>query len=310
MLPGCEDKLLMKVFGSGQSFERWQQWVPADALSYSLSSGINLHPLYEYVIKLLNERFPEAQPALEKFEKLQADLDVYLDRDILQAFSGEYVSVSLPPATASPLGGSDSVFALRCQKPERIRELVHRLFAFLGQVPALKSQQIQLVECPELEGFEQVSAVLLAAFGVKPVVGFRDGWMVVGSNAGAVKRVLDAKAGQGQTIDQTEAFKQFHLEVEGPVDSIGYTNLAEQTRQIAMFLRQVGTFVPMFLAMAGAEAGAEELKPVEEVIGLLRDVAQIVDKFDFLEASLSVTQSDDDSYVRRTVTVVRPPSDG
>ena len=310
VLPGVQHKLLVKVFGSGEPFAEWQTWVPAGALSYSLTTGADLHPAYERIVEVLNERVPEAKPALERFEELQAEHDVYLDRDILQAFSGERVSVSLPANKPSLLGGQDSVLALRCQKPERIRELLHRLVEQLQEIPFVKAQKLELTECEELEGFERVTALLLNLFGAKPVVGFRDGWMIVGSNAAAVRKVFDTRAGQGETIADTEAFQRLNLEVEGPVRAISYTNLAESTRQTARLLGQVGLVAPMIIGMAGKEADSEELKPVQEILGLLPSAAKIVAKFDFLEAKLSVTQDGDEpgTYMRRTVTLVRAPA--
>jgi hypothetical protein len=286
--------------------------VPAEAISYSLNTGANLHPAYEWIMAVIPERFPEAQQFLEEFERLQADLDVHLDRDILQAFSGECVSVSLPASTESAMGGQDTVIALRCHKPERIRELLHRLVEWLRQYPALESQELQLVSSSRLKGFDELSALALTAVGVRPVIGFRDGWMIVGSNAEAVQRVLATRAGQGKTMADTEAFRQLGLKIEGPVDGVRYNNLAESIRRIAQVLNQVGTVAPAILALAGVEGDAEELKPVQEVLALLPDVAKIVAKFDFLEAKLSVTQSGDDplSYTRRSVTVVRAPSGG
>lgn len=311
VLPGVQHKVLIKVFGNGEPFADWQTWVPAGALSYSLTTGADLHPAYERIMEVLHEHVPEAEPALERFEELQAEHDVYLDRDVLQAFSGERVSVSLPPETPSLVGGPDSVLALRCHKPERIRELLHQLVEHLREIEFIKAQQLELAECEELEGFERVTALLLNAFGAQPVVGFRDGWMFVGSNAKAVEKVLDARAGQGETIVDTEAFKQFNLPVEGPVRSISYTNLAESTRQMARLIGQVGTLLPVILRMAGKKTDSEELEPVQEVLRLLPSVAKIVAKFDFLEAKLSVTQDGDEpgTYLRRTVTLVRAPEE-
>ena len=310
VLPGAERKVFVKALSGGQPFENWQTWVPAEAISYSLNTGINLHPVYERVMALLEEKFPESEEALKQFEQLQKQYDVYLDRDILQAFSGEFVSVSLPAAAPSLLGGQDSVIALRCHKPKRIRELLHQLVDCLKEQPFAKSQQLELAECEQLEGFEELSATLLTAFGVKPAVGFRDGWMMVGSNASAVKKVLDARAGQGKTIADTEAFKRFNLKVEGPVQAIAYTNLAESTRGFARLLVQAGAVAQLVVGIAGIEADAEELEPVQEVLGLLPDVAKIVAKFDFLEEQVSVTQDGDEpgTYMRRSVILVRPPS--
>jgi hypothetical protein len=310
LLPGAENKLLGKVALTGRPFRRWQRWVPAEALSFSLSTGANLHPVYEWVMGVIKERFPAAQGALEQFARWQSDHDVYLDRDILQAFSGEFVSVALPAASPSLLGGQDTVIALRCRKPERIRELLHRLVDWLKQKPIAQGQQLTLAPCEKLKGFEEVSAVLLSAFGAKPVIGFRGGWMFVGSNAPAVEKVLETRAGRGKTFADTEAFKRLGFNVEGPVDAISYTNLAESTRNIAKLLDQAGAVATLVLGIAGAQADAEALKPVQEILGLLPSVAKIVAKFDFLEAEISATQRGDEpgTYVRRTAILVRPKS--
>lgn len=311
LVPGAEEKLLAKMLGSGEPFEDWQSWVPADAISYSLTTGVNLHPLYVKIVEVLEERVPEAQPLLEKFQQVQSDLGVNLDEDILQAFSGEFVSVSVPAGDPSAGAKSGSVIALRCRNPERIGELLDGLAEHLQEVPALKAQQIKLVESEGLEGFRELSVLALAPFGVRPVIGFHDGWMILGSNAQAVERVLDTRAGKGETIADTEAFKQFNLEVEGPVRSIGYRNLAGSTRGIADFLNRVGFMAPAILGMAGAQADPEKLKPVQEVLALLPSVAKILRKFDFLEAKLSVTKAGDEpgTFTRRSVTVVRPPEE-
>jgi hypothetical protein len=310
LLPGAEKKTLFKVFGSGKPFGDWRTWVPANAVSYSLTTGANLHPLYERIIDVVKERFPEAGPGLERFEEIQSKIGVHLDRDILQAFSGEFISISLPASKPSLGRGGSSVLAMRCEKPERIRELLHRAVDKLKEIPAVAAQQLQLSKSEELEGFEQLSALALIGFGVKPVIGFQDGWMMIGSNAEAVKAVLAAKTGKTPSIVDAPSFKQFKLKVEGPVQSISYKNTAQDIRQVAAVLGQAGTIVPMVIAMIGAKADQEELKPVQEVLALLPSVGKIVSKFDFLQAQLSVTQAGKQpgTYQRRSATVVRPPA--
>ena len=105
-----------------------------------------------------------------------------------------------------------------------------------------------------------------------------------------MKKVLDTKAGNGKTMEGTEAFQQLKLEVAGPVDSIAYTNTAENTRNFAKMLNQIGFMAPMFLNMAGANIDQEQLKPIQEGLALLPDLAKIVGKFDFLEANVTVIQ--------------------
>jgi hypothetical protein len=124
--------------------------------------------------------------------------------------------------------------------------------------------------------------------------------------------VLKARAGQIKTIVQTDAFKRFKLKVEGSVTSISYTNLAETTRTTARMLSQAGAMAHLIIGFIGLQQDSEELKPVQELLALMPDLAKIVAKFDFLEEQISVTQGGDDptAYVRKSVILVRPRSGG
>ncbi|MFO7904326.1 MAG: hypothetical protein R6U98_16805 [Pirellulaceae bacterium] len=303
-IPGTEDATLRQMLSKGEPFEKWQSWVPAGALSYSLGTGVNLHVLYQRVMEVLERDIPETADALAKFEQMQEELDVYLDRDILQAFSGEYATV----AVVTEKENRESVTALRCHKPERIRELVHRGVEAARGTKWLKPQQLRLVESQDLEGFEEVSAAMLNFFGLRPVIGFHDGWMYLGQSTAAVKQVLEARAGDAETIDTTEAFKRLALPVEGPVDSMKYANTAENLRATADALRKGGFVFHMAVTMAGMDTTDQSLEPVKKVLALLPDVARIIEQFDFLEAKLTVTKNGPgaDSYTKESVTVVRP----
>jgi hypothetical protein len=312
LVPGAEDKLLYRVCAQGEPFENWQRWVPADAQAYKLSTGANLHVLYEGVVKFLHDEVPEAQPALDKFDEAQNKWGVHLDRDILQSFSGECVSVKLPAASPSMFGAQDQVLALRCQHPEQIRKLIARLVERLAKIPWAQSQQLQMVPSEKLSGFDELSLTMLSAAGVRPVIGFHEGWMIVATNASAAERVLQTLSGAAPSIDSTEHFRRFGLAIEGPVYAVSYSDLAASTRQAAQFIRQAGMFAPMAVAAAGAKAKPEQLKPLTDALALLPSVANVVEKFDYLEARLSVIQKGDapGSYVKRNVTLVRPPKAG
>ena len=135
---------------------------------------------------------------------------------------------------------------------------------------------------------------------------------MIGSNPEAVQRVLDVRTGKSPSITTSEHFQKFGLEIEGPVSSLSYSNISENIHHAAQVIRQVGAIAPMFLAMAGAEANPEDLKPVQEVLALLPSVAKVVEKFDFMEESLSVTQPGEAprTYVREGVMLIRPASAG
>jgi len=308
---GAENTLLGTLLTGGEPFEQWQSWIPADAVAYSLTSGVRLHPFYERLTTLLREEIPETQAGFAQFEMAQEQLGVHLDRDILQSFSGECVSITLPSTdTASPTG-HESVSALKCSNPERIGALLHRLVDALNTLPAVQAQQLRLEACDNLPNFEQLDALFFAMFNIKPVIGFHEGWMFVGSSQEAVQRVLDARANRTETVDASEHFRRFDMEIDGPVQSLSYTDLAENTRHTAQAIRQIGMIAPAILGMAGAKADPEDLKPVQEILGLLPSVANVIEKFDYLEASLTVEQPGDspDTYFGQSVTLVRPPGE-
>jgi hypothetical protein len=309
--PAANDKVLGQMLKGNPAFEDWQRWVPADATAYSLGTGVNLHPLYEYVVKVIREDIPNGDQILQQFDQLQDQVGVHVDKDILQAFDGEYVQVVLPAVSPSAMGSPDKVLALRCSKPDRIRELLHRGIEALQQIPAVQAQQLKLSKCGELEGFEKLSLTTMAMMGAEPVIGFREGWMIIGTRAAAVQKVLDTRSGSAPNAAGSEQFQKFDVEVKGPVDALSYRNLAAGIHQTANTVRQIGMIGPMIVAMAGAQANAKDLQPVLDAMKLLPDVANVIDKFDFLQAELCVTQagSEPDTYVSRSVILIRPPAE-
>lgn len=309
--PEFADSVMGKMFGHQQMFENWGRWVPADAKAYSLSGGVNLHELYAFAMEFIPAHFPEAQPGLDQFAAIQDQFDLHLDADILQSFSGEVVSLQFPGGAPTPFGQSgQSVTFLKCSNPDRIRELLHRGVDALNQIPQVKAQGIGLKPVSGMEGFEEITANVMAMSGMRPVIGFQDGWMVFGSHAEAIQKVQLTQSGEAPTMAETDAFAQFNLPVEQPVHSISYQNSAQSTREAAMALQQVGMMAPMFLGMAAQNnADKEGMEVVQEILGLLPAVGQIIGKFDFIESKLNVTFAGptDDTYIRHGVTMIRPP---
>lgn len=306
---GAQDTVLGQMLLGQEMFEDWSRWVPENATSYSLATGVNLHPLYAWLMKAIPEHFPEAEDGLEQFSLLQEQFDINLDEDILQSFSGESVSITLPPADASPLSGPQSVTFMKCSNPDRIRDLLHRLVDQLQQIQELRAQNISLREVDGLEGFEEIRAGALAMTGTKPVIGFHEGWMVIASHAEAVQTVLDTLEGDGPTLADSEEFQRFNLGVDGTVAAISYTNTGENTRQAAMGLQQMGAMLPVIIGMAG-QNGAD-MTAARPFLEMIPSIGRIVGTLDFYEEQLSVTRPGDEelSYFRESVTLIRAPEE-
>jgi hypothetical protein len=310
-LPDAEDKLLYQAISQGQPFENWQTWVPADAEAYSLNTGMNLHVVYERVLQFVREEIPESHEALDQLERKQQELGFHLDRDLLQAFSGETVSVTVPVEAADGSTRQCRVTALRCHDPEKIQELLSRGMEVLTALPPVQAQQLKFVECEELEGFQELQGAMLGVFKARPVIGFHDGWMIISSTPDAAARVLATRKGEADAIAQADSFQKFGLEVTGPVYAVSYTDVGAAVKQAADTIDQIGAFAPMVLGMMAANASPDDLQPIQEVIGLLPSLSKVVRKFDFVEHQLSVVREGPraDTYRKERVWLIRAPEE-
>jgi hypothetical protein len=300
-----QDTLLGRAISKGEQFKDWQSWVPADAVGYSMSTGISLHELYVGVLSFVREEFPEAKQPLEQWDEMQERVGVNLDEDLLQAFTGESVSIALP--------NQQSVNAYRCTNEEKIRELMDRGIEGLKQIPQVAQQGLDLedVDDAALDGFQQLKLAQLAMSPIKPVIGFRDGWMILATSPDAAKHLLAVRAGDEPSIAGAESLKRFNLKTDGTVAAVSYADIGAQIRQSADGIDQFAAMAPFVMAAATADASAEDRKTINEVIGLLPSISKVIRKFDFLEQRLSITRDGPEPgmYLREAVTLVRKPAE-
>ncbi|MCA9034951.1 MAG: hypothetical protein KDA91_07475 [Planctomycetaceae bacterium] len=306
---GMGEKVLGQMVQNQQKFEDWKKWVPENVVGFSMTDGCNLHPLYAWIVTEMPKIFPEMQRGLDRFDALQQEHDLYLDEDILQGFGGEFVSLSFPGRRTGMGQSSDGVLFARCNKPERIQELIDRGFNTLTEIPQVRAQGLSLKPVAGMEGFQEVSANLLAMTGARPVFGFHNGWMVVATSPDSVRAALAVQNGETGSFADSEAYAAFNLAVDGPVHSVTYKNVGESIRQMSSGLQQAGMMLPMFIGMAGGQPNGPDLSVVQDIAGLLPSVGRIVGKLDFVDQQLSVCRPGalENSFTRESVTLIRPP---
>jgi hypothetical protein len=146
-------------------------------------------------------------------------------------------------------------------------------------------------------------------FGVQPVIGFRDGWMVLASSKAAAEKVLAAHAGQLAPIDGAALFERLGLDAKGDVYHVSYHDIGATIRAVADAIDNFSAVARMILGMAAEHATPADFKPVQEALGLLPSVAKVIRKFDFFGHTLSVTRKGPlpNTYLRESVTEVRVP---
>lgn len=308
MADGYEQSPLGRAITETKPVENWQKWIPSDATSFSVQKGVNLHELYQGIVGFVREQFPESQPALEKFAKFQEAIGVNLDRDILQSFSGQSFCMKMPVTMPDGSNHSVSVTALKCENPDKIRELLKRGIDALSLVPAIQMQQLKL-EDSKLEGFQQLHAACFQMFGAQPVIGFRDGWMIISSCPEGAEKLIAVQTGKEKAIDVSALFAKYGVDSKQVLCDISYEDIGAGIRRAADLVDKVGSFVPMFLSMAAANAKPEEIKPVQEAVELLPSIAKVIRKFDFFGHNLSVVHAGPvpNTYLKESVTEIHKP---
>lgn len=307
----AQEKMLYQAVAQGKPFEDWETWIPVDATSYSLSTGVNLHVIYQWLIDFISAEFPESHAALAKWRALQDEIEFDLARDLLKLFTGESIAVTAPITGVDGNAATGSVWALRCSDPERIGQLIQRAVARLAEMPALEPQQIQLVDSQEVEGFHELEAAALPMVAVRPMFGFHDGWMICSGSPQAVAKVLETRRGSAASITDSAKYQKFGNTSSEPVWAVSYSDLGASVEQAAETIEQIAAVAPMIVGMASANVQDQDLTPLAEALGLLPSVAKIVREFDFLEDQLSVTRAGpwEESYRRDAVVNLRAPQE-
>lgn len=304
---GYEGTAVGKMFVDQELFENWSGWVPESATAWSLNSGATLAPLYAWAMEVIPATFPESEEGLAQFQAIQDQFDIHLYDDILTGFSGESVSVAFP-GPVTPFGPSaKSVAYLKCDKPDRIKALVQRGFDALMQIPQVKQQGLSLSPVDGMEGFQQLNFPMFGMLQIQPVMGFKDGWMVLASHPDAVQTIELTRGGEAATIESSEKFTAFDLSIEGPIAATSYVNTGQQTRDMAKGLQSIGGMLPMIIGMAGGGNDGPDLSKVSDFLKLLPDLGRIVAKFDFLDSTLTVNKpgASAGTYMRESVTLIK-----
>ena len=93
--------------------------------------------------------------------------------------------------------------------------------------------------------------------------------MILRVQPGGRGKTAGGASGQAESIDGAASFEKLGIDPKGAVYRVSYRDIGADVRQVADVIDKIGAMAPMFLGMAAANAKPEELKPVQEAIGLL-----------------------------------------
>lgn len=304
---------LASCFLDRKPFEKFDRYIPADATGFSMSTFVDVEGLYDFALGVVKTEIPEGEEYLAKWNEYLVSLGFDPNRDLFSWWSGEMISVSMPPAVVTPMGGPDKVFMLRIKDRELAEKQTDRLIDLLRGLSQGQGQALMVTPADvRADGFRQLTYPMLAMF-LRPVIGVTDEWIVVGTSPGAINKCLDVAAGRAPSIMTNERFKTEGLIPKGPVLAASFKDTSKFGQELGQFVGMLGMVSGIGSGMIPPGPGTESLKKViQKVSTMVLKLGPVFQKIDFYSSESSMTTYDGSLLVRSEVVVTykEPATDG
>ena len=202
---------LARCFLERKAFQKFDRYIPAEATAFSLSTSVDLAGMYDFLLDVVKNDVPDGPAHLAKWDGLLASVGFEPKRDLFGWWSGEMITVEMPPAVVTPMGGADSVLMIRVKNPQLAREKIDAAIDFVSGLAQAQGQTLMIGPADvKAEGFRQITHPMLMMV-MRPVIGVKDEWLMIGSSSAAINKCLDVAAGKAASIATNERFKKVGL---------------------------------------------------------------------------------------------------
>jgi len=298
------------LFAGRAPVKDFDKLIPAKALSFSVSRGVDPTVFYDMLVGLFREFSPAmAEPLLGQWKAIQEKIGIRLRDDLLACFDGGSVSVSFPAARPNRFSSTDSVSMVRLKDKKKAVELFEHWTGILdamlkdpsnpvGAGLAQANVKIRLLPV-EKKGFSHGKKLSISVVPfIQPVFGFFGDYFVMASSKNALDSYLAFLDGKGPNILENADFRALAMEVPGGVRSVSFSDLGASLRSFGHFLSMSG----MFTAMIPAKP---ETKIAKKVMGLAPYLGPILESLDFLGNQGKYSVFDGATGVFRSRKVIR-----
>jgi len=295
------DKPICRMLTTRKQFDRFDKYIPKEASGFSVSSLVDLQKLYEIILDFIRDEVPESEAGLAKWAQFQQEMGFDLQADLFSWWSGEYVSVNLPPAIKGPFASADFVLFVRVKDAELAAAKVNAGIDRLATLAREFEQPLMIADAGDVnaEGFRSLTHPLIAMQGLKFIVGVTDGQLVIGNSAAGINACLATAAGKAPGMAENERFKNEGLMPEGAVYAASFSdlsNLGQELGTIFFMMGMVGQFIP----------DAPDTKPAKAIISILGRLSPAIAQIDFLSSSASVVTFDGQVWTTKQVLNYKP----
>ena len=290
-------------------FERFDEFIPADASGFNLNGLFDLEGVYELAIDFVGRNVPDGAKYVGEWNDLLASIGFDPHRDLFSWWSGEMISVTLPPTAVVPMGSSDWVLMFRVKDDELASQKIDAGLNFINGKLQATGQPLMISPVPvKAEGFRQVTHPFIMVF-VRPVVGVKDEWLFIGSSPAAINKCLGVAAGRVSSIRVNERFLKEGLMPKGPVSAASFKDMSRTGEEMSELMGMVGVGMGLATASIPDTPKGREIKVVlQKLSPILMKLGPVFQKIDFFSSQSSVTTFDGPLIMRtEKVVTYRPP---
>ncbi len=298
--PGKEDAALAKAFLDRKPFDHFDRFVPADAVSFRVSTSIDLERLYHFAMEFVAKELPDGAARKEWIEGSPAKIGLDLQKDVFDWLGGELISVELPAAVVTPMGGSDHVVMIRAKDAVLARQKVNAFIDYATGLLQSRGQMLAVTSAPHCPGgFRQIIHPMLAMF-MKPVVGVYGEWVVIGTSQQAVARCVAVAEGKVPSIRENTRFRAEGVNPRGSVQMVSFEDATDWGENLSQSFAMAGMVGGMVSAQIGGGARPGSQEVIAKMVSLATKLAPVLRELDFYSSRSSMTTYDGASKVEST----------
>ena len=188
---------LLKAVAGQPGTEGLAAGIPAEAISYSATSGTDPVGVYEFCMELLVNFTGNAESA-ERFEREQARLGIRLRRELLQNLTGRRVTAVFPPADDKPRARSSRAFLFEVKDRDRAAKAIAAAVKALGA--PLKAWNLELGSRSEegIDGEFHVFSSGLLGFDI--AFGVYGDFLALATSRNAFRKVVSTLEGRSASV--------------------------------------------------------------------------------------------------------------
>ncbi len=286
------------IFGN-KPLQEPLKMIPVQAGDVTVTNGVNLHALYQALLKFVSEQIPEGEDAVAKFKEKLTELPFDLETDLLTWIDGGFSSFTIPGPT--PFSPGDWLLAIKVKDGEKAQEMVNRGLVEVAALLEAQSGNVIDVEIDGAEGFKGIDMPAIATMlGMRPTIGIADGQLLIGSGVKPVELAL-AAAKSGKTFAKNERYIKEGLPLADNVVSMSFHDTSKVGETWAGMLQMA----PMIGALAPPEVQSNPV--LRAAFGVAGRLAPVAREFNFFLSSCSQTTFDGRTLVTDTLVNYQEP---